>query len=49
MESYGWAGKMAQQVKVLVAEPGDLSLIPGTHTVKERTPEDCSLSSTCGL
>ena len=49
MESYGWAGKMAQQVKVLAAKPGDLSLIPGTHMLKQRTPEDCSLSSTCGL
>lgn len=30
------AGEMAQRVKVLTAEPEDLSLIPGTHLV-ERT------------
>lgn len=31
-----WAGKMAQQVKGLVAKPSNLSLIPMTHKMKEK-------------
>ena len=30
-----WAGKMAQQVKVLATKPDDLSLILGTGLLKE--------------
>jgi hypothetical protein len=39
---------MAQSEKGLAAKPKDLSLIPGTHTVKEKcTPANCLLITTC--
>lgn len=31
---YLWGAEMTRLVKVLACEPGDLSLIPRTHTVK---------------
>lgn len=44
-----WAsGKMAQQVKVLVTKPDELSLIPRSCVVEGRTNlEGCSQVSTC--
>ena len=30
-----WAGKMAEEVKVLSTKPDDLSLIPGSHRIGE--------------
>jgi hypothetical protein len=34
---YVGAGEMAHQVKALAAKPGDMSLIPETHTVEGET------------
>lgn len=36
-EDVQWAGEMTQWVKVLAAKPDDLSSIPGTLTMTERT------------
>lgn len=33
-----WPGEVAQQVKVPVTKPEDLSSIPGIHMVKEMNP-----------
>lgn len=41
---YTWAGKMAQQVRELVAKSNDMSLISGTHMVKEEN-DSSKLSS----
>lgn len=31
---------MTQEIKVLATEPGNLSLIPGTHMIKGKGPRD---------
>lgn len=38
---------MVQLVRIFAAKPGNLSLIPGTHTVGFLTPRSYPLTSTC--
>jgi hypothetical protein len=38
-----WAGGMAQQVRAPTAQPGDWSLIPGTHMVDKDKLLFCGL------